>query len=104
MLCRLLDEQYLETPFYGSRRMTVWLQKQGYDVNRKRVQRLMRQLGLEALYPKPKLTQRHPDHTVYPYLLRGVSVTKANQVWCTDITYLPVLKGHYSGFQSGEVQ
>jgi putative transposase len=95
MLCRLLDEQYLETPFYGSRRMTVWLQKQGYDVNRKRVQRLMRQLGLEALYPKPKLTQRHPDHTVYPYLLRGVSVTKANQVWCTDITYLPVLKGHY---------
>ena len=95
ILCRLLDEQYLETPFYGSRRMTVWLQKQGYEVNRKRVQRLMRQLGLEALYSKPKLSQRHPESTIYPYLLRGVSVTKANQVWCTDITYLPVLKGHY---------
>lgn len=94
-ICRLLDQQYLETPFYGSRRMTVWLQKQGFNVNRKRVQRLMRQLGLEALYPKPKLSQKHPDHEVYPYLLRGVNVTKADQVWSTDITYLPVLQGHY---------
>lgn len=94
-LCRLLDEQYLETPFYGSRRMTAWLQRQGYDVNRKRVQRLMRELGLEVMYPKPKLTQRNPDHAVYPYLLKGMSITKANQVWCTDITYLPVLRGHY---------
>lgn len=94
-ICRLLDQQYLETPFYGSRRMTVWLQKQGLNVNRKRVQRLMRQLGLEALYPKPKLSQKHPEHEVYPYLLRGVSVTRTDQVWSTDITYLPVLHGHY---------
>jgi putative transposase len=92
---RLLDEQYLETPFYGSRRMTVVLRQQGYPVNRKRVQRLMRQLGIEAIYPKPRLSQRHPDHQVFPYLLRGVSIERANQVWCTDITYLPVLKGHF---------
>lgn len=94
-ICRLLDQQYLETPFYGSRRMTVWLQKQGFNVNRKRVQRLMRQLGLEALYPKPKLSQKHPEHEVYPYLLKGVRVIRADQVWSTDITYLPVLRGHY---------
>ena len=94
-LLRLLDEQYLETPFYGSRRMTVVLRQQGYPVNRKRVQRLMRQLGIEAIYPKPRLSQRHPDHQVFPYLLRGVSIEQANQVWCTDITYLPVLKGHF---------
>ena len=94
-LLRLLDEQYLETPFYGSRRMTVVLRQQGYPVNRKRVQRLMRQLGIEAIYPKPRLSQHHPDHQVFPYLLRGLSIEQANQVWCTDITYLPVLKGHF---------
>jgi putative transposase len=85
----------LETPFYGSRRMTVWLKEQGYNVNRKRVQRLMQQLGLQVLYPKPKLTQRHPDHQIYPYLLRGKAIAYSNQVWCTDITYLPVLRGHF---------
>jgi putative transposase len=94
-LLRLLDQQYLETPFYGSRRMTVVLRQQGYEVNRKRVQRLMRQLGIEALYPKPRLSLAHPEHQVYPYLLRELAVTRANQVWCTDITYLPVLKGHF---------
>jgi putative transposase len=94
-LLRLLDQQYLETPFYGSRRMTVILRQQGYLVNRKRVQRLMRQLGIEALYPKPRLSQAHPEHQVYPYLLRDLDVTQPNQVWCTDITYLPVLKGHF---------
>jgi putative transposase len=94
-LLRLLDQQYLETPFYGSRRMTVILRQQGYEVNRKRVQRLMRQLGIEALYPKPRLSQAHPEHQVYPYLLRELAVTQSNQVWCTDITYLPVLKGHF---------
>lgn len=94
-LLRLIDQQYLTTPFYGSRRMTVALQQQGYEVNRKRVQRLMRQLGIEALYPKPRLSQSHPEHQVYPYLLRDLAVTGANQVWCTDITYLPVLKGHF---------
>lgn len=94
-LLRLTDEQYLKTPFYGSRRMTVVLRQQGYPVNRKRVQRLMRQLGLEAIYPKPRLRQAHPEHQVYPYLLRNLAVTHANHVWCTDITYLPVLKGHF---------
>ena len=94
-LLRLLDEQYLKTPFYGSRRMTVHLQQHGYSVNRKRVQRLMRQMGLHAVYPKPKLSQSHPEHKVYPYLLRGVKVAGVNQVWSTDITYLPVLKGHF---------
>lgn len=94
-LLRLIDQQYLKTPFYGSRRMTVVLRQQGYVVNRKRVQRLMRQLGLEAIYPKPRLSQAHPDHQVYPYLLRNLVVTHANHVWCSDITYLPVLKGHF---------
>ena len=94
-LLRLIDEQYLRTPFYGSRRMSVVLRQQGYQVNRKRVQRLMRQLGLEAIYPKPRLSQVHSEHQVYPYLLRNLVVTHANQVWCTDITYLPVLKGHF---------
>jgi putative transposase len=94
-LLQLLDQQYLKTPFYGSRRMTVILRQHGYEVNRKRVQRLMRQLGIEALYPKPRLSQAHREHQVYPYLLRDLVVTQANQVWCTDITYLPVLKGHF---------
>lgn len=70
-MLRLIDEQYLKTPFYGSRRMTVHLRQQGFEVNRKRVQRLMHQLGLQAIYPKPKLSQAHPEHKVYPYLLRG---------------------------------
>lgn len=94
-LLRLLDQQYLKTPFYGSRRMTVVLRQHGYEINRKRVQRLMRQLGIEAIYPKPRLSQAHPEHQVYPYLLRNLEIAQANQVWCTDITYLPVLKGHF---------
>jgi putative transposase len=77
-LLRCLDQQYLEPPFYGSRRMTIVLRQQGYEVNRKRVQRLMRQLGIEALYPKPRLSQAHPEHQVYPYLLRDLAVTQAN--------------------------
>ena len=83
MLLRLIDEQYLKTPFYGSRRMVAHLAQQGYQVNRKRVQRLMRQLGLHAVYPKPKLSKRHPEHKVYPYLLRGVDIGSVNQVWST---------------------
>jgi putative transposase len=94
-ICRLIDEYYLKAPSYGSRRMTAWLREQGFVINRKRVQRLMHQLGLEAIYPKPKLSQKHPAHVVYPYLLRGLAITHANQVWCTDITYLPVLRGHF---------
>jgi putative transposase len=94
-LLRLIDQQYLATPFYGSRRMSVVLRQQGYEVNRKRVQRLMRQLGIEAIYPKPRLSQAHPEHRIYPYLLRNLAVTRSNQVWCTDITYLPIFKGHF---------
>jgi len=86
LVMRLLDEQYLRTPFYGIRRMTVWLGQQGYRVNHKRVARLLRVMGLEAIYPKPKLSQPGLGHKIYPYLLRGVAVTRPNQVWATDIT------------------
>jgi putative transposase len=79
-LVKLIDQQYLETPFYGSRRMSVMLRQHGYEVNRKRVQRLMRQMGIEAIYPKPRLSQAACDHLVYPYLLRDLAITKANQV------------------------
>ena len=92
-LMRLIDEQYLETPFYGSRRMTVWLLHAGHIVNRKRVQRLMRLMGLEAIYPKPRLSLANPEHRKFPYLLRGLSVTRVNQVWATDITYVPLPHG-----------
>lgn len=92
-LKRLLDEQYLRTPFYGSRRMTAWLQGIGHEVNRKRVQRLMREMGIEAIYPKPKTSEADPEHRKYPYLLRGVSVDKPDHVWSTDITYIPMKKG-----------
>jgi putative transposase len=85
---RLLDEQYTQTPYYGTRRMTAWLRSQGYAVNRKRVTRLLRTMGLEAIYPKPHTSQSHPTHRVYPYLLRGVPITRVNQVWSTDITYI----------------
>jgi putative transposase len=94
-MLREIDQQYLKTPYYGSRRMTVHLRQRGYQVNRKRVQRLMHHLGLQAIYPKPNLSKPHPDHQVYPYLLRGVDIVSVNQVWSTDITYLPVLRGHF---------
>lgn len=87
-LMRLLDEQYTATPFYGVRRMTAWLHHQGYEVNHKRVARLMRQMGLAAIYPKPRLSQPAPDHKIYPYLLRGVRISQVNQVWSADITYI----------------
>jgi putative transposase len=92
-LMRLLDEQFLCTPFYGSRRMAKWLQEQGQAVNRKRVQRLLRLMGLEAVYPKPKTTRRCPSHKVYPYLLRGLPITHPDQVWSADITYVPLRGG-----------
>lgn len=94
-LLRLLDEQYLETPFYGSRKMVQALREQGYEVNRKRVQRLMQQLGLRAVFPGRDTSKPHPQHHIYPYLLRGLEIVQANQVWCTDITYLPIGRGHY---------
>jgi len=90
---RLLDEQYLQTPFYGSRRMTVWLQQQGYEVNRKRVQRLMHRMGLVGIAPGPGTSSPHPEHRRYPYLLRNVVVERPDQVWATDITYVPMPMG-----------
>jgi putative transposase len=92
-LMRLLDEQYTRTPFYGSRKMTEWLTSQGHEVNRKRVSRLMGQLGIQAVYPKPKLSQPGEGHRIYPYLLRGATVDRVNQVWSTDITYIRMAQG-----------
>jgi len=92
-LMRLLDEQYLRTPFYGIRRMTVWLQQQGHGVNHKRVARLLRAMGLEAIYPKPRLSEPGAGHKIYPYVLRDVAVTRPNQVWSTDITYIRLRHG-----------
>lgn len=93
-LKRLIDEQYLRTPFYGSRRMAVYLSSVGHTVNRKRVQRLMREMGIQALYPQPRTTLRSKQHKVYPYLLRDLSITGPNQAWCSDITYVPMLRGY----------
>jgi Transposase and inactivated derivatives len=93
LLMRMLDEQYTRAPFYGSRRMTAWLVTQGHEVNRKRVSRLMQVMGLEAVYPKPKLSQPGEGHKIYPYLLRGVTVERVNQVWSTDITYIRMAQG-----------
>jgi putative transposase len=92
-LMRLIDEQYTARPFYGSRRMVIWLGQQGEDVNRKRVRRLMRVMGLEAIYPKPRLSVAGKGHRIYPYLLRGVKVERRDQVWSTDITYIPMASG-----------
>ena len=93
MLLRLLDEQYTRTPFYGVPRMTAVLRGQGYTVNPKRVRRLLRTLGLTALFPKPRTSAGAPEHRVYPYLLRGVAIQRVNQVWSTDITYIRLRSG-----------
>lgn len=92
-LMRWLDEQYTRTPFYGVRRMTHELGQQGYAVNVKRVRRLMRQMGLEAIYPKPRLSAPGPGHRVYPYRLRGLKVSRPDQVWSSDITYVRLREG-----------
>jgi len=92
-LMRLLDEQYLKTPFYGWPRMTAHLRRQGYAVNHKRVQRLMKKMGLQAIYPKPKTSIANQAHKVYPYLLRGMLIKHPNEVWCADITYIPMRHG-----------
>lgn len=92
-LMRWIDEQYLKTPFYGAPRMTAQLQRLGYAVNHKRIQRLMQLMGLQAIYPKPRTTVVNPEHRIYPYLLRGVKVVRPNQVWSTDITYVPMTHG-----------
>jgi putative transposase len=92
-LMRLIDEQYTMTPFYGYRRMAVYLQKLGFRVNHKRVRRLMRKLGLEAIYSKPNLSKPGKDNLTYPYLLKGVAIEYSDQVWETDITYIGLGSG-----------
>ena len=90
---RRIDEMYLVWPFYGSRRMTVVLRGEGWLVNRKRVRRLMRLMGLEAIYQKPNTSGKHPEHEIHPYLLRNLVIDRPNQVWCADVTYIPMARG-----------
>jgi putative transposase len=92
-LMRLIDEQFTKRPFYGVPRMTACLRAMGYGVNPKRVRRLMRVMGLEAIYPKPRLSANGPDHKVYPYLLKGVTVDRPDQAWCADVTYIRLAHG-----------
>ena len=92
-LMRRMDELYTASPFYGSRRMVAVLRRDGWSVNRKRVRRLMRRMGLEAIYQKPNTSKAHPAHKVYPYLLRDMVIERPNQVWCADITYIPMARG-----------
>ncbi len=92
-LMRRIDEQYTRRPFYGVERMTRWLRKEGEEVGPKRVRRLMRVMGLEALYPRPRLSAGGPEALRYPYLLRELEIGRPNQVWCADITYIRMLKG-----------
>ena len=89
----LIDRQYLARPYYGSRRMAAWLTTQGHLVNRKRVQRLMRLMGLVAIYQRPNTSKAAAAHKVYPYLLGGLAIERVNQVWCSDVTYIPMAKG-----------
>jgi putative transposase len=92
-LMHLLDEQFTQTPFYGVDRMTAWLRRHGHGVNPKRIRRLMRQMGLEAVYPKPRLSENGKAHRRYPYLLRELSIDHPDQVWCSDITYIRMAYG-----------
>lgn len=91
---RVIDSEYLKHPYYGSPRMTLALRDQGYQVNHKRVERLMRVMGLQAVVPGPHTSRPHPDHRVYPYLLKGVVIQAPNEVWCADITYIPMSLGY----------
>lgn len=93
-LMRLIDEEYLRHPFLGSRRMVLWLATQGEAINRKRVQRLLQTMGIQGIAPGPRTTMRATGHKVYPYLLRGVEITRPNQVWACDITYVPMQRGY----------
>ena len=93
LLSGLIDQEYTRHPFYGSRRMVIFLGEMGHNVNRKRVQRLMRAMGLAGMAPGPNTSGAHPEHKVYPYLLRGVPVVRPNQVWSTDITYIRLAHG-----------
>lgn len=93
-IMRLIDEQYLKTPSSGSRSMHDYLRRLGYKIGRKRIQRLMRLMGLQAIYPKPKTSRPHPAHKVYPYLLKGMTINRPNQVWAADITFIPMSCGY----------
>lgn len=90
---KMIDEQYMKNPVYGSRSMRDHLNRHGYPVSRKRVQRLMRLMGIEAIYPKPRTSKPHPGHRIYPYLLKGLDINRPDMVWCSDITYIPVRRG-----------
>lgn len=90
---KLIDRQYLTTPFYGARKMVAWLKNQGHKANRKRIRRLMRIMGLKAIYRHPRTSQPAPGHKIYPYLLSGMNITRPNQVWAADITYIPMARG-----------
>ncbi|GAC1346386.1 MAG: hypothetical protein NVSMB18_28460 [Acetobacteraceae bacterium] len=92
-LMRLIDAQFLETPWYGSRQMASHLRRGGYKVGRKRIRRLMAKMGLVPIYQRPRTTVSHPEHRIYPYLLREMAITRPNQVWCADITYIPMRRG-----------
>ncbi len=92
-IMRLMDEQYMLTPYYGVRRMHVFIKKQGYAVNLKRIRRLLRLIGLEAIYPKPNLSKPQQGHKIYPYLLKGLKINNTDQVWSSDITYIPMRSG-----------
>lgn len=92
-LMRLIDEEYTRHPVYGRRRMTAYLKRLGHEVNSKRIRRLMQLMGLEAIYPKPNLSRRHPENTIYPYLLRNYTIDRPYQVWSADITYIRMTQG-----------
>ena len=92
-LMRLIDEQHLETPWYGARQMARHLRREGHAVNRKRISRLMQLMGLSVIYQRPNTSKPHPQHKVYPYLLRGLVIDRPNQVWCADISYIPLRRG-----------
>jgi putative transposase len=92
-LMRLIDEQFLQTPWYGSRQMARHLRRVGHEVGRKRVRRLMAKMGLAAVYQRPRTTVPHPEHKIWPYLLRNAVIERPNQVWCADITYIPMRRG-----------
>ena len=92
-LMRQIDEQFLETPWYGSRLMCSHLRREGHAVGRKRIRRLMRKMGLAAIYQRPNTSAPHPEHRIYPYLLKGMEITEPGKVWCADITYIPMRRG-----------
>lgn len=91
---KAIDKVFTKYPFFGSRQTVAWLRRDGIRVGRHRVRRLMRLMGLEAVYRRPKTSQPHPTHPIYPYLLKGMAITRPDQVWCSDITFIPVSRGY----------